>query len=117
MANLKRNMITLVKDVKEGELITETYWTPMFIPFGIVYEAMDLLDELEVSDTSEREQMDKLMTFIADKVYGKQFKKKELFEGLHGPDAVATIMEQLLFVAQGVQTDETKKFLDQGKKV
>ncbi|WP_286201365.1 hypothetical protein [Bacillus sp. ISL-4] len=41
MANLKRNMIELVKEVKEGEIVTEKYLTPVFIPFSVVYEALD----------------------------------------------------------------------------
>ncbi|MGW8428824.1 hypothetical protein ACWGJQ_25825 [Peribacillus simplex] len=39
MANLKRNMIELVKEVKEGEIETVKYLTPVFIPFSVVYEA------------------------------------------------------------------------------
>jgi len=35
MAELKRHMIELVKDVKEGELVTEKYLTPMFLPMSV----------------------------------------------------------------------------------
>ena len=43
MANLKRNMIQLVKEVKEGgEVITETFLTPVFISFSVVYESVDI---------------------------------------------------------------------------
>ncbi|OIK11975.1 hypothetical protein BIV60_17120 [Bacillus sp. MUM 116] len=116
MANLKRNMIELVKEVKEGEIITEKYLTPVFIPFSVVYEAMDMTQEIEKSEenksaASERELIEKLLDFVANKVYNKQFTKEDLFNGLHAPDAIQTLQEQIIFVAQGRQNDETKKFL------
>lgn len=53
MANLKRNMIELVKEVKEGEIVTEKYLTPVFIPFSVVYEAIDMTDEIDKSESSK----------------------------------------------------------------
>ncbi|MFE5428168.1 phage tail assembly chaperone G [Peribacillus simplex] len=44
-------------------------------------------------------------------MYNKQFTKEDLFNGLHAPDAIQTLQEQIIFVAQGRQNDETKKFL------
>ncbi|WP_350300594.1 phage tail assembly chaperone G [Peribacillus frigoritolerans] len=116
MANLKRNMIELVKEVKEGEIVTEKHLTPIFIPFSVVYEAVDLTQEMEKSEkeknaSSEKEMIDKLLEFVANKIYNKQFTKEDLFNGLHAPDAIQTLQEQIIFVAQGRQTDETKKFL------
>jgi hypothetical protein len=55
--------------------------------------------------------IDKLIDFVANKIYNKQFTKEELFNGLHAPDAIETLQRQIMFVAQGQQTDETKKFL------
>lgn len=116
MANLKRNMIELVKEVKEGEIITEKYLTPVFLPFSVVYEAIDMTEEIEKSEEnknskSEKILIDKLLDFVANKIYNKQFTKEELFNGLHAPDAIQTLQEQIIFVAQGKQNDETKKFL------
>lgn len=116
MANLKRNMIELVKEVKEGEIITEKFLTPVFIPFSVVYEAVDLTQEIDNSEkeksaSSEKDMIDKLLDFVANKIYNKQFTKEQLFDGLHAPDAIQTLQEQIVFVAQGRQTDETKKFL------
>lgn len=111
MANLKRNMIELVKDVKEGEIVTEKYLTPVFLPMSVVYEALDLSDELASGQAKEREMIDKLLDFVANKVYKGQFTKEELINGLHAPDAIQSLQEQILFIAQGQQTDETKKFL------
>ena len=45
MANLKRNMIELVLEVKEGEIVTKKYVTPVDIPLIVVYEAIDLIAE------------------------------------------------------------------------
>ncbi|MFP3512960.1 hypothetical protein SB775_25800 [Peribacillus sp. SIMBA_075] len=116
MANLKRNMIELVKEVKEGEILTEKFLTPVFIPFSVVYEAIDLTEEMDKSEdnkksSSEKEMIDKLLDFVANKIYNKEFTKEDLFNGLHAPDAIQTLQEQIIFVAQGQQTDETKKFL------
>ncbi|MGG3480583.1 hypothetical protein ABES21_24210 [Peribacillus frigoritolerans] len=116
MANLKRNMIELVKEVKEGEIVTEKYLTPIFIPFSVVYEAIDLTEEMDKGEgnknsLSEKEMIDKLIDFVANRIYNKQFTKEELFNGLHAPDAIETLQRQIMFVAQGQQTDETKKFL------
>ncbi|MED3650606.1 phage tail assembly chaperone G [Heyndrickxia sporothermodurans] len=118
MANLKRNMIELVKEVKEGEVVTEKYLTPVFIPLSVVYEAIDIVEKIEKSLFSsetnakeERDLMDQLLDFVSSKLYGNQFSKDELFNGLHGPDAIETLQEQIVFIARGQQTDETKKFL------
>ncbi|MFI8495940.1 phage tail assembly chaperone G [Peribacillus butanolivorans] len=116
MANLKRNMIELVKKVKEGEIEPVKYLTPVFIPFSVVYEAIDMTQEIDKSEEaksaiSEKELIEKLLDFIANKIYNKQFTKEELFNGLHAPDAIQTLQEQIIFVAQGRQNDETKKFL------
>ncbi|MFD4928406.1 phage tail assembly chaperone G [Peribacillus butanolivorans] len=116
MANLKRNMIELVKEVKEGEIETVKYLTPVFISFSVVYEAIDMTQEIEKSEESksagsEKELIDKLLDFVANKIYNKQFTKEDLFNGLHAPDAIQTLQEQIMFVAQGHQNDETKKFL------
>lgn len=111
MANLKRNMIELVKEVKEGEIVTEKYLTPVFIPLSVVYEAIDLADDLSKEGTSEKDSIDKLLDFIANKIYKGQFTKEELFNGIHGPESGSVLWEQLLFVTQGFQTEEAKNYL------
>lgn len=110
MANLKRNMIELVKEVKEGEVITEKYLTPVFLPMSVTYEAIDLMADDEKAN--ERDMIDKLLDFVANKIYKGQFTKDELLNGLHAPDAVKVLQEQILFIAQGEQTSETKNFLE-----
>lgn len=117
MANLKRNRIELVKEVKGEEVVTENFLTPVFIPFGVVYEAMDLKDEIEESSKTDekgkdKELMDKMVLFVADRIYNGQFTKEELINGLHAPNAMQELQEQVAFVANGQQTDATKKFLE-----
>lgn len=111
MANLKRNMIELVEEVKEGEIVTKKYLTPPFIPLSVVYEATDLMDEDLNKDVTEKDMLDKLMIFVADKVYGGQFTRDDLFNKLHAPDGVSTLRDQVVFIGQGQQTDATKEFL------
>lgn len=111
MAALKRNMIELVKQVKEGELVTEKYLTPVFIPFEIVYEALDMIAEIDKSSLTEKDLLEKMLEFVASRIYNNQFTKEELFKGLHAPDSSRILYEQILFITQGSQSDETKKFL------
>ena len=110
MANLKRNMIELIKEVKEGEIVTEKFLTPVFIPFSIIYEALDMIEEINKSKT-EKDLLDKMIDFVATRIYNNQFTKEALFNGLHAPDASRILYEQILFITQGAQSDETKKFL------
>lgn len=110
MANLIRNMIELVKEVKEGEIVTEKYLTPVFIPFSVIYEALDMMGEINKSKT-EKDLLDKMIDFVATKIYNNQFTKEQLFDGLHAPSASRVLYEQILFITQGAQSDDTKKFL------
>ncbi|MFD2046011.1 phage tail assembly chaperone G [Ornithinibacillus salinisoli] len=112
MAELKRHMIELVKEVKEGEIVTEKYLTPAFIPMSVIYEAIDMMNEIDkTSAENEKELIDKLLVFVADKAYGGQFTKEELFNGLHAPDSMRVLQQQILFIARGTQNAETKKYL------
>lgn len=120
MANLKRNMIELVTNPEEAaqgaEVEIKKYWTPAFIPLSVIYAAIDLTEEIDNSDSedkvSERELIDKLIDFVANDVYKGQFSREELESGLHAPDAITTLQEQIIFIAQGQQSNETKKFLE-----
>lgn len=120
MANLKRNMIELVKNPEEankgGEIEIERFWTPIHLPLSVMYEAVDLSEELSKiengkSDKSFKDALDLMMDFIANKAYGKQFTKKDLLNKLHAPDAITTLQEQIMFIAQGQQSEQTKNFL------
>ena len=114
MANLKRNMIELILDVKEGEIVTKKYVTPVFIPLSVVYEAIDVMADLSSRKTgdAEKDMIDNVLTFVSEKVYKNQFTRDDLFNGLHGPVAINELFMQVLFVARGEPTEEAKKYLD-----
>lgn len=127
MGNLNRNSIELFKEMKGEEVVTEKFWTVPFPSLAMVYEAADMIgayDELqleairknEVPTSKEvRNHMEEMAEFIADRLYGKQFTKEDLAERFYGPNAFEALREQVLFVATGVQSDETKKFLETKK--
>src|SRR5699024_10114436 len=120
MANLKRNMIELVKNPVEankgGEIETERFWTPVHMTLKGMYEALDLYEEMANIESSKakksfRYAMDLMMDFIANKAYNGQFTKDDLLERLHAPDARNTLQEQIGFIASGETSESTKNFL------
>lgn len=129
MANkLKRNYMQLVTgEDKEGNLTFETYLTPHFISTSVWYECVDVLEEIESMEEKAnkakedgenvslsklmKEQLEMLMDTVI-KVYGKQFNKKQLKEGMHAPNLVEDLQSQLQFIAMGQQDEATKKFVE-----
>ncbi|SDX65249.1 phage tail assembly chaperone G [Salimicrobium album] len=116
MANMKRNMIQLVKNPEEvekgGEVKLDTYWTPMFLPFSKVRDAIGMQAELDKEGMAELDIMDRLADFVANDIYGAQFTKDDIYDRLHAPDGVEELQNQIMFVAQGDQSSATKKFLE-----
>lgn len=116
MANLKRNMIELVKNpdevLKGGEVEVEKYWTPAFIPFSVIRDAVQVQTEIEKGDMTELEMIDKLADFVANNIYAGQFTKDDIYNRLHAPNGTDELQAQLMFVANGQQSDSTKKFLE-----
>lgn len=111
MANLKRNAIELVKKVEQGGIETEVYLTPAFLPISMLYEAMDVSHKVEEDETlTEKQRFSEMLNFVVN-LYDNQFTVKELENGLHSPTAIEVLREQILFAANGVQSDETKKLL------
>lgn len=117
MADLKRNVIELVKEVKQGEIVTEKYVTPIFIPLSTVYEALDLISDLRNRKSLDEEKtlISNLISFVAEKVYGGQFTAEDLKNGLHAPNTMDELFNQVLFIARGEQTDEAKKYFQTKK--
>lgn len=120
MAQLKRNMIELIKNPEEanngGEVEIERYWTPVHLPLKVMYEAVDLSEEMAKieegnSKKTFKDALDLMMDFIANRAYNNQFTKEDLMERLHAPDAINTLQEQIAFIASGQQSDDTKNFL------
>ncbi|MCM2675577.1 phage tail assembly chaperone G [Alkalicoccobacillus plakortidis] len=127
MANLKRHTIELITEVKDdGDIVSMTYITTPFIRTDVTYEAMDIAEKMEEQGKDQKEDDDKkpltnreLFDLLVDftvKLYNKQFTKKDLLAGLHGPDALKTLQEHVAFVMTGTQSEQntemTKKFLE-----
>lgn len=120
MANLKRTAIELVTEYDEvnDEVKTQIYYTPKFIPFAVVYEAVELSERVEKvgekkeESFSETQFFDEMADFVANKVYAGKFTTEELINGLHAPDAVQTLQEQVMFIAQGAQSPQAKKLME-----
>lgn len=109
----KQNVIELVTEVKDDKVITKKYYTPRFLSMKVIYSALELNMELsEVNAKNERDLIDKLANFVANEIYGGQFTKEELENGLHAPAAVEELQEQLLFAMRGYQSDERKKLVE-----
>src|SRR5699024_9575884 len=100
--------------IAQGEEVeVEMIWTPAFISLDVTYEAMDLMDKLEADEEmSGKEVLDLLLDFVGNKMYNGQVTVDDLRKRLHAPDAIKTLQEQVLFIAQGQQTDATKSFLE-----
>lgn len=124
MANLKRNMIELIKNPEEAakgeEPEIEKVWTPSFIPFRVSYEATKLdMEFMNSEDKSELEMVDRLVDFVADEIYDGKITKDDIFNRMHAPgsddgkSALRTLQDQIVFASRGVQTGETKNFLKQ----
>lgn len=119
MSDLKRNLIELITNPEEvaggGEVETKKYWTPPFIPLKLLYQALDLVQEIDdfnsgKSKTKESKLIEKMGDFVANDIYQKQFTREQLENGLHAPDAVANLQEQITFISQGRFSKAAKEF-------
>ncbi|APC48297.1 hypothetical protein BME96_09010 [Virgibacillus halodenitrificans] len=115
MANLKRNMLELVKNpeaiVKGEEPEIEKIWTPAFIPLRVARDAIQLYNDIDVEDMSEFDKFDKIADFVANEIFAGKITKDDIFNRLHAPGGKNVLMEQIIFIAQGQQSDDTKNFL------
>ncbi|MCC2250493.1 hypothetical protein JUJ52_11025 [Virgibacillus sp. AGTR] len=116
MANLKRNMLELVKNPEEvmngGEVEIEKHWTPAFIPFRVCRDAIQLFDDLETDmEMSEADKFDKLADFVANEIYAGKITKDDIYNRLHAPEGKDALYDQVLFVAHGQQSNDTKNYL------
>lgn len=120
MSNMKRTAIELVTDYDEvnDEVKTQVFYTPRFIPFSVVYEAVELSERVDETgkegkeDFSETKFFDEMADFVANKIYAGKFTTEQLVNGLHAPDAVKTLQEHVMFVAQGAQSSQAKKLME-----
>lgn len=125
--NLKRNKLDIVTGVDgSGEVQVNTYLTPVFIPAEIWYEAIDVMEQLDDMERENdqlpeeeqrpmselmKEQIDLLIDMVV-KIYGNAFSRESLKKGLHAPQMMETLINQVQFIAQGQQDEETKKYFE-----
>lgn len=115
MSNLKRNYIKLINNPEKvqndnAEPQFETFITPHFIPFRLIYSSMDALATADDPNTSESEALDELMNMVTE-IYNNQFNREDILDRLHSPDALEELRGQVEFVAQGKMEEERKKEL------
>lgn len=108
---MKRNFIKLIKEVKkDGTPVFDTYLTPTQIPFRKIYDAADFMDGASSEEATAQQNMDQMLDMVVN-IYDNQFTKDDLLDGLHAPDAVEELREQISFIAQGQMDEERKKEL------
>lgn len=126
MAQLKRNFITLIKNpegVNKGdEPEFEKVWTPAFLSLRVAQEASSMYLELIDDDgMKESDKFDKLADFVANKIFMGKITKDDIYDRMHSPgfegfsNAKDTLEQQVLFAANGQQSNETRDFLKKKK--
>lgn len=109
-----QSALELVTELDENREVKETavYVTPRFIPFDVTYEAIELMEEIQNAKSDfDKEVIDKMMNFIVHRLYEDRFTIQEFKKGVHGPDFFRILQEQISFVAEGYQSDATKKLV------
>lgn len=116
----KLHFIELITDVKDnGEVETKVYFTPKFIPFSKLMQITDRLQEIEKleeadkeeKNQSETETIKEMFKLVAEDIYNNQFTAEELMDGLHAPEAIKTVQEQIGFISEGKITEDNEKRL------
>lgn len=124
---LKRNKIDIVTGVNDnGEVQVNTYVTPVFIPADTWYESIDTLEQIDDMELNNnalpedekrkmsdimKEQIDLLIDMVV-KIYDNAFSRDQLKKGLHAPQMMEVLLNQVQFIAQGQQDEETKKYFE-----
>lgn len=116
MAKLQRTYIELVKNPEEaekgGEVEVEKVWTPAFIPWRIVRQALQTLSDNEGGKVSDFDMLDRMENFVANDVFKGQITVDDLRDRLHAPNGIEALQGVIEFVSSGNQKDETRDFLE-----
>lgn len=109
----KLNFIELITGEKEnGEFETKVYFTPKFIPFSELMNLFKKLEDIEkLEKESEFEAIQEMFKVVAEDIYKEQFTAQELMDGLHAPEAVPALQEQIQFISEGKLSEENDKRL------
>lgn len=103
-----------VNDAGEQELVEKEFPYPIFVPGGLVKKAIDLGAKLEKSsDSVSGKLIDDLADFTVE-LYGKQFTRQELVDGVHAEELMDTLLNNMMSVlGSDAQENETKKFIEE----
>lgn len=103
---MKNNTIELAIEFNSEGLPTRynTFVTrPNDITFGLVYECVSFLSSLK--DNPNTKELQNMIDLVV-RIYGNQFDRLMLIDGLESYKATAIIFNQILFVATGKNIDE-----------
>ncbi|EGQ3068542.1 hypothetical protein I0P04_001895 [Staphylococcus pseudintermedius] len=107
MAKKKELKIELITDVKDnGELVTEVYKAPDFIPFSKLVNATKKLESLETA--TEVEAMIAMFEVLVD-LYNNQFTLETLMNGLDARDALKVVETNIGALAGGVKQTQADR--------
>lgn len=113
--NRDLKLVTGVKKVDgEQQLEYKTYPYPIFVKGGVVKEALTLGAELEKPENGlSADLLDELADFVVE-LYGKQFTRDELIDGIQANDLIQTLMKPLREIVIGKQVEnETENFIQE----
>ncbi|EGQ3068543.1 hypothetical protein KEI82_002442 [Staphylococcus pseudintermedius] len=107
---MKNNTIELAIKFDEKSGLPIKYNTfvtrPSDITFGLVYECSSFLDTLQ--GNPDTEQIETMIDLVL-RIYGEQFDRLTLIDGLEAHKATQVIFNQILFVATGKSIDDELK--------
>lgn len=103
-------------DIVDGEqqLVYKSYPYPIFVKGGLVKKAIDIAADMEQTEnTTMAQNIDKLADFVVE-VYGNQFSRDELIDGIQAHELMEKLSGVLKFVISGEENSgEQKKFIQE----
>lgn len=112
--DMYKQPVVLVKDVeiveveqedgtvkKEQKLITEEYPYPIFVKGSLVKKAINLGAKFENAETKVDEKIIDDLADFAVALYGNQFTRSELIDGLDASDLLSTLIGIMSSATQG----------------
>lgn len=101
------NKIELVVNFETEE--TKTFHQPSFIKGSVIREGVKLGKEMEEMENElDADIIDKMCTFVAQKLYDGQFTDEELMDGIDARQLLNTLIEQISNVLGGGEANEGK---------
>lgn len=89
--------------INEETMETKTYLQKPFIKGSIIREGMRLGKEIDSMESLEEDIIDKLASFVADRLYNGQFTADQLIDGTDARELIPMLLKQLetVFGSQG----------------